>query len=90
MAYFLKNLPSLQKDPIALAAVKYFMQHVLGLSLQPLPEKELVITEEIQELLKARDEARKNKEWTKADVLRLELKALGMKRRIKATIKGVE
>lgn len=72
-----ENLPSLQKDPIALAAVKYFMQHVLGLSLQPLPEKELVITEEIQELLKARDEARKNKEWTKADVLRDKLKALG-------------
>lgn len=58
-------------------AVKYFLQNVLGLTLEPLVEQEVVVTPEIQSLLDARQEARNQKDWARADMLRDQLKELG-------------
>ncbi len=70
-------LPQLQKNPQELLLVKDFLQTVLGLTMLPLPEKEVVMTPEIESLLSAREQARKNKEWARADELREQLRSLG-------------
>jgi len=70
-----ENLDSLGDD---LCAVKAFMQNVFGLSLDPLPEKIICITPEIQALMKKRNEARAAKDWATADKLRDELAELGL------------
>ena len=70
-------LPSLQKDQQELCRVKLFIQNVLGLTLVPLPEKEMVITPEIEKLIKERGAARAAKDWKKSDELRNQLRALG-------------
>ncbi len=72
-----ESLPMLQKDQHELCCVKEFIQKVVGLALQPLPEKEVIITPEIEQLLKLREEARAEKNWQKADQLRDQLKQLG-------------
>ncbi len=61
-----------------LCVVKSFLQNVLGLSLEPLPEKVVPITPEIQELIDKRNEARKAKDWATADKLRDQLIDLGV------------
>ena len=48
-----ESLADLQKDPQQLCAVKTFIQNVLGLTLVPLPEKEVEITQEMQDLIAA-------------------------------------
>jgi cysteinyl-tRNA synthetase len=58
-------------------AVKLFLQEVLGLTLIPLSEKEALITPEIEKLLKEREDARKMRDFKKADKLREQLKQLG-------------
>jgi len=60
-----------------LAAVKNIVMNVLGLTLEPLAEKELVVTSEIQDLIDARDKARHEKDWVRADELRDQLQELG-------------
>jgi len=72
-----ESLPVLQKDTAQLCAVKMFIQRVLGLTLKPLPEKEIAITPEIEQLLKEREQARAAKEWKRSDELRDKLRALG-------------
>ena len=72
-----ESLPVLQKDHKELCLVKAFIQHVLGLTLKPLPEKEIEITPEIDQLIKEREQARAAKDWKKSDELREKLKALG-------------
>lgn len=59
-------------------AIKYFLVTVLGLALQPLPEKNIVITQEIQSLIDQREKYRQAKEWAKADELRKQLEQLGI------------
>ena len=70
-------LPALQKDQKELCLVKAFIQQVLGLMLIPLPEKEVAITPEIEQLIKDREAARAAKEWKMADELRERLRILG-------------
>lgn len=70
----LKNLAQNQQDA---CEVKAFIIEVLGLKLIPLPEKEVVITPEIQQLIEERELARKAKDWKKADELREKLHKLG-------------
>ena len=77
MGRFFEALPSLQKDQQELCRVKQFIQNVLGLSLIPLPEKEVVITPEIEKLIKEREEARAAKDWKKSDELRSQLRTFG-------------
>ena len=70
-------LAELQKSKNELCLVKNFIQKVLGLTLEPLPEKEIEITPEIQALINEREKARADKDWKKADTLREELRSLG-------------
>jgi len=51
---------------------------VLGLGLDKITTKEIKISEEVKELIKQREEARKNKDWKKADELRGEIKKRGL------------
>lgn len=59
------------------ACLAWFMRNVLGLTLVPIAEKCLAMTPEIEELLCARDKARKARDWASADALRDKLKELG-------------
>jgi cysteinyl-tRNA synthetase len=72
-----ESLDSLQHDQQAKAQVKYFLINVLGLTLQPIAEKVIEITPEIQMLIDARVQARADKQWMLADELRDQLKELG-------------
>ena len=60
-----------------LCGIKGFIQTVLGLSLEPLPEKVVCVTPEMQTLIEERDKARAEKNWGKADALRDKLRELG-------------
>ena len=73
-----EHLPAIKDDVHTKKVVKYFLMHVMGLNLQPLPEEEIVYTPEIQALLQERQKARDQKDWKKADLLRDQLKELGI------------
>lgn len=73
-----ESMPLIEQDLHAKALVKYFMVHMLGLTLQPLKEKTVVITPEIQLLLQQREKARQEKNWALADKLRDQLQELGV------------
>ncbi len=73
-----EGIGAVSKDPEQLALVKAFIHQVLGLSLVPLAEKEVVITPEIQLLITERETARVAKNWKRADELRDQLAALGI------------
>ncbi|MBI2774487.1 cysteine--tRNA ligase [Candidatus Dependentiae bacterium] len=60
------------------AAIKQFLVNGLGLTLEPLPEKTIQITPEIQKLLDDREKAREEKNWKRADELRAQLISLGV------------
>lgn len=72
---------NLLKDEAVADADKYatalFMDEVLGLNLAELKEEAQELPEEVLDLMKQRDEARKNKDYAKSDALRDELTALG-------------
>lgn len=59
-------------------AVKSLLVTVLGLTLDPLAQEQQEITPEIQKLIDDRDQARKDKDWKKADELRDALQELGI------------
>lgn len=67
-----------QWDSQTAVLVKILLQSVLGLTLKPLEEEAVLITPEIQELIDARQAARKAKDWARADALRDQLKELGV------------
>lgn len=71
------NLCAVRDDRTESACLLWFMRNVLGLSLAPIAEKCVAMTPEIEHLLCARDKARKERDWAKADALRDELKKLG-------------
>ncbi len=73
-----QNLSALQQDAKQLCLVKRFIQEVLGLTLEPLQEEQVEITPAIQKLIDERVAARAQKDWTRADVLRDQLHALGV------------
>ncbi len=72
-----ESFDTLQNDMQSKIEVKSFLIQVLGLTLAPIQEKVVVITQEIQNLLDARQQARFNKNWQLADQLRDQLQALG-------------
>ena len=72
------ELDAIESDEKVFCAVKQFLQNVLGLPLEPLPEKEIEITPEIQKLINEREKARKEKDWAKADEIRDQLQKLGI------------
>ncbi|MDR3550823.1 MAG: class I tRNA ligase family protein, partial [Candidatus Babeliales bacterium] len=81
-----ENLTALQTNQEEAVLVKAFLQNILGLTLQPLPEKEIEITPEIEQLIKYRDAARAAKNWAQADAIRDQLKALGFEAQDKKKI----
>lgn len=58
--------------------IKAFVQQVLGLTLQPIQEKEVVLSDRAQKLIAQREQARKDKDWALADTLRDELQKMGV------------
>ena len=72
-----ENLDTIKSNSDELCAVKLFLQDVLGMSCEPLPEEEVVITPEIQQLLEEREAARAAKDFKRADTIRDQLKAKG-------------
>jgi cysteinyl-tRNA synthetase len=58
-------------------ALKQIMVNLLGLTLLPLPKKQIALTPEITQLLQEREAARVAKDWKKADALREQLQTLG-------------
>jgi cysteinyl-tRNA synthetase len=61
-----------------LAAVAHVLHNVLGLTLEPIKEQETAVTPEIELLLQERENARKARDWKKADQLRAQLELLGV------------
>jgi len=61
-----------------LCAVKYLLRHVLGLTFEVACEQPTKITPEIQMLIDERKEARTQKDWARADILREQLQVLGV------------
>lgn len=72
-----ENLDSIKNNRQELAAVKLFLQDIVGMTCELLPETEVVITPEIEQLLQKRESARAAKDWATADAIRDQLKALG-------------
>lgn len=72
-----ENLDTIKTNEQELCAVKLFLQEVLGMSCEPLPEEEVVITAEIQQLIEEREAARAAKDFKRADAIRDQLKAKG-------------
>lgn len=73
-----ESLDSLKEDEEALCEVKLFVQQVLGLTLQQLPDKEVTLTPEIKKLLCEREKARAHKDWVRADEIRDQLLLMGV------------
>ena len=69
-----ENLADMKDE---LCSIKLFLQQILGLSLEPLPEKQVEMTEEIRALIQEREAARVAKEWATADAVRQKLLELG-------------
>lgn len=80
-----ENLDTLKEDEHERCAVKQLLTQVLGLTLQPLPEKKVEITPEIEQLIKEREQARANKDWAAADAIRDKLLAMGVEIQDKKT-----
>jgi len=73
-----ENLNEIKADKKLLCIVKVFIQDVLGLTLEPIKEKKVEITPEIQALIDERETARKEKNWARADEIRDKLKQMGV------------
>ncbi len=73
-----ENITAIAQDKHELAAVKNILMNVLGLTLQPLPEQKVALTPEIQELIDARNKARREKNWARSDELRDQLLSMGV------------
>ncbi len=73
-----EHLREIEQSDELRVLVKSLLVNVLGLQLEPLPEKKVAITPEIQKLIDDREAARAAKDWAKADALRDQLHALGV------------
>lgn len=72
-----ENFKRLQESEQDRAAVKAVLQSVLGLTLEPLAEKEITLTPEMHALIEEREIARQQRDWARSDALRDKLKQLG-------------
>ncbi|HEV2601602.1 MAG TPA: cysteine--tRNA ligase [Candidatus Babeliales bacterium] len=71
-------LGDIQKNESELRLIKGILQHIFGLSLQPIAEQEVVMTTEIEQKLAEREEARLAKDWARADAIRQQLVDMGV------------
>lgn len=72
-----ERLPEILQSSAAAQSIATFLVDVLGLTLEPLPEKVFEVTDEMRTLLAEREQARSEKNWKKSDELRDKLRALG-------------
>lgn len=73
-----ESFDRLKKHEREAAAVKFILTKILGLTLHPVKKESVEITPEIQKMIDDREEARKNKDWKTADILREKLAILGV------------
>jgi len=73
-----EHLSDLKENSKELCLVKLILTEVLGFTLKPITEKKVEITPEIQKLIDERVQARKNKDWAKADAIRDQLTQMGI------------
>ena len=73
-----QNLDTIKISQTLKNQVYFLITSVLGLPLQPLKEVSVEITPEIQKLIDQRIQARKDKDWAKADQIRDALIAMGV------------
>ena len=73
-----EHLSYLRENEQELCAAKMLLTEVLGLTLEPLLETTVHITPEIQQLIDERNQAREQKNWAQADLLREQLEQLGV------------
>ena len=73
-----ENIADIAHNKHELAAVKNILVNVLGLTLEPLPVQTVELTPEIETLIDARNKARREKNWARADELRDQLEKLGV------------
>jgi cysteinyl-tRNA synthetase len=73
-----EHIAEIAQNAQELAAVKTILENILGLTLQPLPERTIHMTPEIELLIAERNKARHEKNWKRADELRDQLKAMGV------------
>ena len=69
-------LKSNLSNPEKLATILDF-DKVLGLNLDKIRKEKLIVTESIKKLVKEREQARKNKDWPKADQIRKQINEKG-------------
>lgn len=79
-----ENLNKIKESKELKQITNEFIKQVLGLTLEPI-EKEKEITPEIEDLIKKREQARKEKNWEVADQIRDQLKEIGYELRDKKT-----
>ena len=72
-----EHLHELKEHEATRSAVYQLLSGVLGLTCQPLPEKTVTLTPEIEALIAQREQARAAKNWKVADELRAQLASLG-------------
>lgn len=73
-----ENLDKLKEDQAQKCAVKSLIKYILGLTLEPIKEEKIEINPEIEMLIKEREQARKDKDWDKADAIRDKLVNMGV------------
>ncbi len=73
-----EHIDAIQENQKDNCAVKNLLQSVLGFTLAPIKEKEVIITPEIQQLIDERKKARDQKDWQRADEIRDKLRDLGV------------
>lgn len=72
-----KHLDALRQDSYEAAAVKTILINICGLSLREVQEPQQEIPEDVQAMMYQRDEARKQRDWQKADELRYYIEQRG-------------
>lgn len=72
-----ENMTIIKENKALANVIKHLFMTILGLTLQPLEEKQAPITSEVQELITQREQARREKNWALADQLRTQIQQLG-------------
>jgi len=72
-----ENLSEIKQDAQLAGMVKSFLTTLMGLTLQPVKEDVVQVRPQIEQLVKQREAARAEKNWSQADELRDQLKELG-------------
>lgn len=73
-----QNLDLIKKNPLLHGKVAFIFKNLLGLPLQPIKEETVTLSPQALDLLGQREQARKEKNWQRADELRDQLVAMGV------------